>query len=445
MIRVYLISSRLLSLVLCLLCVCISPAVAQTDPAAGAVPDPAAAANAPAPNAGDQAAAIMLDPQPTAPPPFPRMTPPTASGTASATRPLMTAGNRRQMIAIRDITDIAGEHPNDLMGLGLVVGLEGTGGSSESTKRAAIELLQRMGLRADPATRAAIQQAREKTDNISVVMVTATLPPHATPGNTVDVVVSAFDDAESLNGGQLIRTPLRGADGEVYAVATGSISINGGNFGGQAASVVKNHPTSGRIPDGAVVEECIPTNIIHSGVFHLLLRRNNLETARRIRDAVNAFADEMAWIQSPAMVSVQIPPDYAATPFQFIAECRALMVSPDVPARVIINERTGTVVFTENVRLSSVAITQGNIVVQTRESPQVSQPNAFGAGETVAVPRTDVEVVEESRAINVIDDTATVADLAASLNALGVSPRDLSSIFQMLKEAGALHAELELK
>ncbi len=346
---------------------------------------------------------------------------------------------------IRDIVDIAGEHENDLLGMGVVVGLEGTGGKSESTKRAAVEMLQKLGLRADPETRAAIQQAREKTDNISVVMVSARLPPHGRVGQKIDVVVSAFDDAKSLNGGRLIRTPLKGVDGQVYGIATGPVSVNGGNFGGAAAAVVKNHPTSGRIANGAVIEHEVPTTVVHKGEFKLLLRHPGFETAIRIRDAINAISPGAAGMESPSTISVFIPEDYVLLPYQFIAECLNLVVTPDVPARVIIYENTGTVVFTENVRLSSIALTQGNIVIQTVESPQVSQPNAFGAGETTVVPRTDVEVTEESRAINVIPNTTTVGDLAASLNALGVSPRDLSSIFQMLDEAGALHASLELK
>jgi flagellar P-ring protein precursor FlgI len=348
-------------------------------------------------------------------------------------------------VRIKDVTDIAGEHPNDLIGYGLVVGLAGTGGSSEATKRAAIEFLQKMGLRADPQIRAFIQRAREKTDNISVVMVTATLPSFRKPGQKLDVIVSAFDDAESLNGGLLLRTPLKGVDGAVYAVATGAVSTNGGEFGGEASSVVKNHPTTGRVPNGAVIEVEVPAKIIHQGVFHLLLRHPSLETAVNIVTAVNTVAPETAVIIDPAMVSVRVPFQANFLPYQFIAKCRSLMVTPAMDAKVIINERTGTVVFTEDVRLSGVAITHGNLIVTTVESPEVSQPDAFGAGDTVVVPRTEVGVTEENRRINVIPANPTVSDLAASLNALGVSPRDLSSIFQMLKETGALHAELELK
>jgi flagellar P-ring protein precursor FlgI len=353
--------------------------------------------------------------------------------------------SRGPQVRIKDITQLSGEHPNQLTGYGLVTGLAGTGGTSESTKRLAINLLQKLGLRANPQVRELIQQAREKTDNISVVMVTATLPPHAKKGQRVDVVVSAFDDAESLNGGILISTPLTGVDGEVYALAGGSVSINGGNFGGQAASVVKNHPTSGRIAGGAVIEDEVPSTIFKQGVFHLLLRHPEYETARRITEAINGLSPGCAAVIDPAMVAVQVPYEDALAPFDFVARCQELTVTPDILAKVVINERTGTIVFSENVRLSSVAITHGNLIVSTIESPEISQPGAFSEGQTAAVPRTSVDVVEQGTSVNVIDQTGTVADLAASLNALGVSPRDLSSIFQMLKESGALHAELEIK
>ena len=348
-------------------------------------------------------------------------------------------------VRIRDIATMAGEHQNDVVGLGIVVGLQGTGGSSDGTKRAAVEILQKVGLRADPQTRAAVQQIREKTDNISVVMVTARLPPHSKPGQRMDVTVAAFDDAESLNGGVLLRTPLRGVDGEVYAIAMGPVSTNGGIFGGDGGSVQKNHPTTGRVPDGAVIEAEVPTEIIHQGHFHLLLRQPNLETASRMVRVINEAVDPSAWVSDPAMVSVRIPTEYAFRPFDFIAMCLKMTVHPDIPAKVVINERNGTVIFTEDVRLAAVAITHGNLVVTTSETPEVSQPAPLSGGQTAIVPRTEISVVEEERMINVIDQTATVSDLAASLNALGVTPRDLSSIFQMLKEAGALHAELELK
>ncbi|MCA9051228.1 MAG: flagellar basal body P-ring protein FlgI [Planctomycetaceae bacterium] len=348
-------------------------------------------------------------------------------------------------VRIKDVTDIAGEHQNDLVGYGLVVGLAGTGGTSESTKRAAVESLQKLGLRADPQVRAIIQQAREKTNNISVVMVTAKLPPYAKPGQKIDVIVAAFDDAESLNGGLLLRTPLKGVDGEVYAVASGPVSLNGGTFGGQGATVSKNHPTTGRVANGAVIEAEVPTTIIHQGYFHLLLRQPEVRTAMEIAGTVNQVAPETATIVDPGMVTIRIPEQSIYQPFDFISTCLDLSITPATPAKVTINERTGTVVLTESVRISAVAITHGNLIVSVTETPEVSQPAPFSQGETTTVPRTDAAVTEEQRAINVIPTSTTVAELAASLNALGVTPRDLSSILQMLKESGALHAELEIK
>lgn len=348
-------------------------------------------------------------------------------------------------VRIGDITLLAGQHPNQLDGFGLVTGLAGTGGSSESTKRLVLNYLQRLGLRADPLQRQLIRQLQEKTDNVSVVSVSALLPPHAKRGQQIDVLVSTLDDAESLAGGILISTPLTGPDDVVYAVAAGPISINGGNFAGEAASVVKNHPTTGRIPGGAIIEEEVPSTIFDHGVFHLILRDPAFETARRIAAAINAIVPEAASVHDPAMVTVGIPLDFIDYPHEFVATCQEQLVIPDSPARVVINERTGTIVVGSRVRLSEVAITHGNLIVTTVENKRVSQPNPLGDGETVVVPETDQAVTEQSAVLNVFNDTATVGDLAASLNALGVSPRDLSSIFQMLKESGSLHAALEFK
>ena len=349
-------------------------------------------------------------------------------------------------VRIKDVTHLAGEHRNTVTGVGLVAGLAGTGGSSEGTKRALILMQQNLGIRSTPQIREIIQQAREKTDNVSLVAVTATLPPHAKAGQLVDVTVYTLDDAESLNGGFLIETPLSGVDDEVYALASGPISINGGNFGGQAATVTKNHPTTGRVSNGAVIERAVPSHVFQDdGMFHFLLRQPEYETAKRITHAINDVFPNRAMVVDPSMIAVRLPFEESHKPFEFIAKCQDLYVTPDARAKVVINERTGTIVFNENVRLSRVAITHGNLIVSTIESPEASQPNPFSEGETAVLPRTSIDVVEQGTSVNVIDQTATVADLAASLNSLGVSPRDLSSIFQMLKETGALHAELEIK
>jgi flagellar P-ring protein precursor FlgI len=357
--------------------------------------------------------------------------------------PLMAEGG--PMVRIKDITTIKGEHPNVITGLGLVYGLAGTGGTSPTTKQFALQFLQRMGNRADPILRENIQRSQEKTNNISVVGVQVVIPPHSKTGQRLDVIVAALDDAKSLNGGLLAETVLSGVDGQVYAIASGNVSINGGDFGGASASVTKNHPTTGRVPMGAVVEEEIPCRIFEGDVFCFHLRSPTFSTASRMSKSLNLYSPGCSATVDPATVAVRIPSDSLSDPFRFIAECQELMVEPSGPARVVINERTGTVVIGADVKLSQVAITHGNLIVSTTTTPEVSQPNAFSNGQTTTVDRGTVDVVEQPGMINVLEENVTVGDLATSLNALGVSPRDLSSIFQMLKESGALHAELELK
>ena len=356
---------------------------------------------------------------------------------------IATAGE--PLVRIRDITQIAGEHPNQITGMGLVIGLAGTGGDSQATKQFALNLLQKMGNRVDPQLRDNILRFQEKTDNMSVVLVNATLSPHAKNGQRIDVMVSAFDNAESLTGGNLVATELYGLDGEVYAIAAGPISLNGGDFGGDAARVTKNHPTTGRISMGGTVEAEVPCTLFRDGIFEFLLRSPNYLTAMNIANAINLYSPGSAIVRDPATVAVQLPASATGDYFRFVAECQELKVAPGSIARVVINERTGTIVIGSDVKLSQVAITHGNLIVSTVETPEVSQPAPFSEGETIVVPRTNTDVTEPGGVISVIEQNVTVGDLAASLNALGVSPRDLSSIFQMLKESGALHAELELK
>ncbi|QDU40236.1 Flagellar P-ring protein precursor [Maioricimonas rarisocia] len=354
----------------------------------------------------------------------------------------LTAGDVR----IKDITEVEGVRTNQLVGMGLVTGLNGSGGKSPVTRRFAMNLLQRFGMRADPELRRLLQtDTSQKTDNLSVVTVTAELPSFAREGSRLDVSVAAFDDAKSLQGGQLIMTPLFGADGEVYAVASGPVSTGGFSFGGDAANVTKNHPTAGRIPDGAVIELNTLTPIGQGGFFRLLLNSPDFETARRIAEAINKLTPGAASVVDAAVISVKIPRENCHDVPAFIGAIGSLVVVPDTKARVVINERTGTVVVGDHVRVSSVLITHANLAVMTTEEPQVSQPAPFSEGETTTVPRTDLDVVEERAPINLLPETTTVGDLARALNALGVSPQDLSSIFQQLKESGALHAELLLK
>ena len=348
-------------------------------------------------------------------------------------------------VRIGDVTQLAGEHQNALTGYGLVTGLAGTGGSGEITKRLVITLAQRLGLRADPQLRQLIRQAQEKTDNVSAVMVSAVLPAHAKAGQQLDVMVSTLDDAESLAGGVLIATPLTGLDNEVYAIASGPVSINGGEFGGDSASVTINHPTTGRIADGGVVEAEVPSTIFRNGSFQLQLRDPSFENARRVAESINLMAPDAATIVDPAMVSVRVPYERFLNPHEFIAACQEQLFVPDGPARVVINERTGTVVIGSNVKVSIVGIAHGNLIVTTVRNEIPSQPAPFSNGETITVEEGHTDVGREPGYLNVVDEPTTVGDLATSLNALGVTPRDLSVIFQMLKEAGALHAALELK
>lgn len=348
-------------------------------------------------------------------------------------------------VRIKDITRIEGIRTNQLVGLGLVTGLQGTGSKSPVTRKFALNFMQRFGMRIDPVVQANLENdTRQKTNNLSVVTVTADLPSFARPGSNIDVLVSTFDDATNLQGGQLIMTPLFGADGEVYAVASGPISIGGFSFSGEAAKVQKNHPTTGRIPNGAIVELETCTDVSPNGRMRLLLNQPDYETARRIAMAINTALPNSARALDEGTVEVSTL-SIEMSISEFIGQVGQLLVTPDYPATVVINERTGTVIVGSQVRLSNVLITHSNLTVSTTESPQVSQPNPFAKGETTTVPRTEIEVFEENRPVTEVPETVTVGDLATALNSLGVTPRDLSAIFQQLKEAGALHATLEFK
>lgn len=349
-------------------------------------------------------------------------------------------------VRIRDLTEVEGVRTNQLVGLGLVTGLNGTGGKSPITRQLAQNLIQRYGLRVDPELRARLRNdTTEKTDSLSVVTVTADLPAFARNGQTIDVLVSTFDDAKNLAGGQLIITALKGVDGEVYAVASGAISTGGFAFAGDASGVQKNHPTTGRIPNGATIERETYTPIGQNGVVRMLLRQSDFETARRIALAINIEFPAVARAMDATTIEIMVPTLHADDVPAFIGRVGNLTVIPDRPARVVINERTGTIIIGEKVRLARVLITHANLAITTSETPEVSQPAPFSQGKTTVVPRTQLNVFEEKSFVNEIEQQATVGDLAKALNALGVTPRDLSSIFQQLKESGALHAELLFK
>jgi flagellar P-ring protein precursor FlgI len=351
--------------------------------------------------------------------------------------PSRAAGATGQ-VPLRDIVTVDGVRDNPLFGIGLVVGLSGTGSGSAFTRRLAINMLHRMKVSATALN--------FDSENIAAVMVTATLPPFAAEGGRIDVTVSVLDDGTSLQGGTLLLTPLKAPDGEVYAVAQGSVSVGGFTFAGSAASGQKNHPTVGRIPGGATVERTEPCTWVREGTIGLRLRTPDfataVEAARVIGEATGAqtAAVDAGTILVPVPRATLEKRDFAG----FLGRILALRAAPGAPAKVVINERTGTIVSGEAVTISTVAIAHGSLTVLTREQEQVSQPPPFSRGATTTVNRTDLRIREQEGALQVTPGSATASDVARALNALGATPRDLIAIFQALKRAGALHAELEI-
>jgi len=319
-----------------------------------------------------------------------------------------------------------------------VVGLDRSGDSlngSPFTEQSLTGMLERLGVN--------IRGDQLDTDNIAAVMVTATLPPFTGQGTRIDVSVASLGDSSSLLGGTLLVTPLLGADGEVYAVAQGPVSVGGFNVQGDAAEVTQGVPTAGRIPGGAIVEREIPYTLQEMTDVRLSLRNPDFTTARRIAEAINGYAGgTVARASDPATVRVALN---GADPMQVITEIEQLRIQPDQPARVVIDERSGIIVMGRDVRVSTVAVAQGNLTVTISEQPQVSQPDALSLGETVVVPRTGVEVeTDGDERLTIVDTGVTLRELVDGLNALGVGPRDLISILQAVKAAGALQAEIEV-
>ena len=352
------------------------------------------------------------------------------------------AGAAQAGSRIKDIADIEGVRENQLVGYGLVVGLDGTGDSlrnSPFTKQSLESMLERLGVNT--------RGANLRTDNIAAVMVTANLPGFATPGSRIDVSVSAMGDADSLQGGQLLVTPLMGADGEVYAVAQGQVAIGGFSAGGAAAEISQGVPTAGRISNGAIVERETGFDLAGRNTVRLSLRNPDLTTAKRMAGAINAFAGmPLAHMLNPTAVQLTRPPNWRGDMASLLADVEQLRVETDIPAKVVIDEVSGVIVMGENVRVSTVAIAQGNLTITVEETPQVSQPAPFSQnGETKVVPRTSVKVDEEKgTGLVVLRNGVALKDLVAGLNALGLTPRDMISILQSIKAAGALQAEIEV-
>jgi flagellar P-ring protein FlgI len=344
---------------------------------------------------------------------------------------------------IKDIANIGGVRSNQLIGYGLVVGLNGSGdrgqgsGGKDFYVQSLASMLEHMGVTVNPQD--------IKVKNVAAVMVTTQLPPFARPGNQLDVTVSSLGDAKSLQGGTLLLTPLRGVDGTVYAVAQGPLSLGGFAASGAGARVQKNHPTVGLIPGGAMVERGISMNLSGREQVTITLNQPDFTTAQRIARAINsATADGTARPVDSGTIAVAVPPTWQGNMVDLVARLETLEVTPDTIAKVVLDERTGTVVMGENVRISTVAVSHGNLSIQVREQPSVSQPLPFSGGQTAVVPDTQVTVEEEQRRLIVVQGGATIGELARALNAMGVSPRDLIAIFQAIKAAGALHATLEI-
>lgn len=342
---------------------------------------------------------------------------------------------------IKDIASFSGIRDNEIMGYGLVVGLNGTGDKDGTyIFQPFANMLNRMGINVNQA------DIKGKTKNIAAVIVTAKLPTMVRPGSAVDVQVSSIGDAKSLQGGTLLMAPMKGPDGNVYAVAQGPISIGGFSAGGGGTSTVKNHPNVGMIPNGAIVEKEVPVQLNRKSRLDLLLAAQDITTSKRIADKINdQFKSNIANAETPSMVAINVPQDYLGKVVDFMSRVELLDVAVDLPARVIINERTGTVVIGENVRISPIALAHGGLTIEIKTEFQVSQPQPFAPNkaETVVVPKEQVKA-EEKKGYLMEVQGATIGELIKALNALGVSPRDLVAILQAIKAAGSLKAELVL-
>ena len=339
---------------------------------------------------------------------------------------------------IKDIANFEGARENQLIGYGLVVGLNGTGDKGRATLQSIANMLQRMGLTVRPVD--------IKAKNAASVMVTAKLPPYPKPGARIDALVSTLGDATSIQGGTLVLTPLKGPDGSVYALAQGPVSIGGFSAGSGGTTVVKNHPTAGKVPEGVIIEREPEFVVAIGGELRIFLQRPDFATATEVAKKINGvFGETCASTPDPSGVKVRIPNAYAGRVIEFMSMIEGLEVSVDVPARVVINERTGTVVIGDKVRISPVAVAHGSLTVDIKTQYNVSQPSEFGplGSRTVVTPDKDVGTQEQKAYLHEVSG-ATLGEIVKGLNALGVTPRDLMAILQALKVSGALRAELEI-
>jgi len=339
---------------------------------------------------------------------------------------------------VKDIAGIKGARPNQLIGYGLVVGLNTSGDDdkTEFTFQSLTNMMQRMGI--------VVDKGKVDIDNVAGVMVTATLHPFAKVGTRIDVVVSSMGNAKDLQGGTLLLTPLSAPDGNVYAVAQGPISIGGFAAGGAAGGgVQKNHPTVGYIPGGAIVEKELPLHLLEKQTISLNLNNPDFTTCLRLNEVINkGLGEDIAQPIDAGTVEIKVPLKSQENLVEFISLIENLEIAPDTIAKVVLNERTGTVIMGENVRISTVAVSHGNLSIIIKERERVSQPLPFSEGETVVTPETEVVVGEESRRLIVVPEGVNIREVVRGLNAIGVSPRDLISILQAIRASGALQAEL---
>jgi len=339
---------------------------------------------------------------------------------------------------IKDLVNVEGVRENQLIGYGLVVGLNGTGDTLNNipfTKQSLTAMLERLGVN--------VRGQTLRTGNVAAVMVTANLPPFATQGTRIDITVSALGDSKSLSGGTLLVTPLLGADGNVYAVGQGAVAVGGFSAQGKAASITQGVPTVGRIVNGALVEREIDFQLNKLHKVRLALRNPDFTTAKRMAAAINDFIGvPTAEPLDPSTISLKVPHSYKGNVVQLLTDIEQLRVEPDEAAKIVIDERSGIIVMGNNVRVSTVAVAQGNLTVSITESPQVSQPAPFSQGKTTTVNRTKIGVQEDGKRLAVVRNGVSLQQLVDGLNALGIGPRDLISILQAIKAAGAIQADI---
>lgn len=357
----------------------------------------------------------------------------------STTITILAILNIANAVRIKDIAQIEGVRENQIVGYGLVIGLNGTGDGSDSTytMQSLASVLKKMGLN--------ISASDIDSQNIAAVLVTADLPPFCRQGSRLDVLVSSIGDAENLQGGTLLMTPLTGPDGETYAVAQGPISIGGFQAGNEGTTVQKNHPTVGVVSNGAIIEKEIVMDFTINNTMSLILKNPDFTTITRMQKAVNqTFGENTAVAENSSRLKINIPQSSGKDIVDFASKIESIEISPDTKAIIILDERTGTVVMGENVRISTVAVAHGSLSIQISTENDVSQPEPLSQGKTTKVSNTAITAQEGADRLTVVHEGVSISEVVAALNAIGVTPRDLIAIFQAIKSAGALQADLKI-